>query len=181
MGDGEAFAADDQPDDHLLAIGAMAAGIAPLGLGIPRRLSLEIGAGQVVEVDRGIELKQPPFPLDQVGFDPGAVGMKPVEIAVEGVVSQGGEIDAQEVVQGGGADPPGHGVFAVGVDQPVECHGAGEQDGARGEAVALEDGVEAQPLPELEADMDGAGGSHPGQGEAIGVDGDEVAVGWGLR
>jgi hypothetical protein len=38
-------------------------------------LALEIGTGQVVEIDRGIELKQPPFPLDQLGFDRGAIGV----------------------------------------------------------------------------------------------------------
>ena len=181
MGQGEAFPADDQPDHHLLAIRAMVAGIAPLRLGIAGGLSLEIGAGQVVEIDRRIELKQSPFPLDQVGFDGGALGMESVEVAIEGVVGQGGEIRAQDVGQRGGADPAGHGVFTVGVDQAVQGHGTGELDGAGGEAVAVEDGVEFQPLPELEADMDGPGGSHLGHGDAVGVDGDQIAVGGGWR
>ena len=29
--------------------------------------------------------------------------------------------------------------------------------------------------------MDGAGGSYPGQGDAVGVNGDEVAIGRGSR
>ena len=109
----------------------MVTGIAPLGLGIPRCLSLERGAGQVVEIDRRIESEQSPFALDQLGFDGGAVGMETVEIAVEGVVGQGGEIHTQEIGQGRGANPPGHGVFTVGVNQPVQGHGTGELDRAR--------------------------------------------------
>ena len=42
--------------------------------------------------------------------------------------------------------------------------------------MVLEDGIESQSLPELEADMDGPGGSHVGHSDAVGVDGDEFAV-----
>ena len=66
------------------------------------------------------------------------------------------------------------------MDQPVQGHGAGERDGPGGAAVALEDGLEFQPLPELEADVGGTGGSHLGDGDPVGVDGDEVAAGVGL-
>ena len=174
--DGKTFATNDQSDHHLLAIGAMVAGIATLGFGIAQCLSLEIGAGQVVEVDGGIERKQLPFPLDQVRLEGGPVGMEPVEIAVEGIVDQGGEIHAQDIRQRGGANPTGHSVLAVRVDQPVHGHGTGELNGPWGEAVTLEDRVESQPLPELEANVEGPCGAWLGHGDGVGMDRDEI--GW---
>ena len=66
--------------------------------------------------------------------------------------------------------------LAVGVDQPVQGHGAGELNGPWGEAETLEDRVESQPLPELEADVDRSGGAWLGHGDGVGVDGDEI--GW---
>ena len=83
--------------------------------------------------------------------------MEPIEVAVERIIDQGGEIDAQDVPQGRGANPMGHRVLGVGVDQPVERHGAGELDGLGREAEMPEDGIESQPLPELEADVNGSG------------------------
>ena len=157
----ETFPTDHQSHHDLLAIGAFIARIAAFGLGISLGLALEIGAGQIVEVDRGIELEQMPLPFDQVRLDGGAVGMEPIEVAVEGIVDQGGEIHAQDVSQRGGADPVRHGVLAVGMNQPIQGHGAGELNGFGGEAEMLEDRVESQPFPELEADMDRAGGAVP--------------------
>jgi len=82
--------------------------------------------------------------------------MEPIEVAIKGIVNQGCEIHAENVSQRCGADPVRHGVLAVGMNQPVQGHGAGESDGFDGEAPLLEDRVKSQPLPELEADVDGA-------------------------
>ena len=179
MSDGKSFSTDHQSHHDLFAVGAFVARIAAFGLGISLGLALEIGTGQIVEVDRRIELKKVAFPFDQVRLDGGAVGMEPIEVAVKGIVDQGGEIHAQNVSQGGGANPIRHRVLAVGMDQPVQGHGAGELDGLGGEAEVPEDHVESQPLPELEADMDGPGRAVVGRGDPVGVDGDEIG-GMGL-
>ena len=53
---------------------------------------------------------------------------------------------------------------------------------ARGEAVTLEDRVESQPLPELEADVEGSCGARLGHGDRVGVDRDEIGgAGLGKR
>ena len=83
--------------------------------------------------------------------------MESIEVAVERIVDQSGEIDAQDVPKGRGANPIGHRVLGVGMDQPVERHGAGELNRLGGEAEVPEDHVESQPLPELEADVNGSG------------------------
>jgi hypothetical protein len=68
------------------------------------------------------------------------------------------------------------------VDQPVQGHGTGELDGACGEAVTLEDRVESQPLPELEADVEGSCGAWLGDGDGVGMDRDEIGgAGLGKR
>jgi hypothetical protein len=45
---GKPLATDDQPHDELLAVRPMVAGVAAFGLGDESRLSLEIGARQVI-------------------------------------------------------------------------------------------------------------------------------------
>src|SRR5208282_2837234 len=69
VGDRKALAADDQPDDDLLAVRSMIARIAPLGLGIADTLTLEVGRGQIVEIDRRIEVEQAALALNQRRLD----------------------------------------------------------------------------------------------------------------
>ena len=105
-----------------------------------------------------------------------AVGMEPIEVAIKGIVNQGCEIHAENVSQRGGTDPVRHGVLAVGGRISwFKVMAQGELNGLDGEAPSLEDRVESQPLPELEADMDGAGGAVPRGGDPVYMHGDEVA------
>src|ERR1700728_3903032 len=101
--------------------------------------------------------------------------MEPIEVVIKGIVNQGCEIHAENVSQRGGTDPIRHGVLAVGMNQPVQGHGASELNGLDGEAPSLEDRVESQPLPELEADIDGASGAVLRGGDTICMHGDEIA------
>src|SRR5271166_432467 len=143
-------------------------------LGISLGLALEIGAGQIVKVHRRIKLKKVAFPFDQIRLNGGAVGMESIEIAVKGIVNEGGEIHTQNFSQGGGSDPIRHRVLAVRMDQPVQGHGTGELDGLGGEAKVTEDHVEFQPLPELVPDMNVAGRAMVCRSNPVSVDGDEI-------
>ena len=131
MGDREAVAIDDEADHHLLAVRAVVARIAALGFAVGGGVALEIGRGQVVEVDRAVEVEQAALALDQRGLDGGAMRVELVEDAVERVLGQGIEVGAEDIGQGGAADPRRHGMLGGGFDQPVEDHRAGELAGAR--------------------------------------------------
>ena len=58
MRDRETVAIDHQPYHHLLAVGPVIARIAALGLAVLGSKSLEIGRGEIVKVDRGVEIEQ---------------------------------------------------------------------------------------------------------------------------
>ena len=88
MSSRESLAIDDQADDHLFAVGAMVAGIASLGFGVEVGLALKIGAGQVVEQDRVVEVEQGLLTLGQSGFDRSAVGVQAVEVSIERILGQ---------------------------------------------------------------------------------------------
>ena len=106
--------------------------------------------------------------------------MESIKIAVERIIDQSGEIDAQDVPQSRGANPIRHRVLGVGMDQSIECHGAGELNRLGREAKVAEDRVQSQPLPELEADMNRPGRTMVGRGDPTGVNGNEIGRGvWG--
>ena len=58
MRDREPVTINDEADHDLFAIGAMIAGIAPLGLLIPGADPLKISRAEVVEIDGSIEIEQ---------------------------------------------------------------------------------------------------------------------------
>ncbi len=101
--------------------------------------------------------------------------MEPIEVAIKGIVNQGCEIHTENVSQRCGTDPIRHGVLAVGMNQPVQGHGASELDGLDGETPSLEDRVESQPLPELEANMDWASRAVLRGSDPVYTHGDEIA------
>jgi hypothetical protein len=116
MGDGEAVAIDDKADHHLLAIRPVVARIATLGFAIGGGEALKIGGGQIVEVDRPVEIEQAALALDQCRLDGGAMRVELVEDAVERVLGQAVKAGAEDIGQGGAADPRRRGMLGSGFD-----------------------------------------------------------------
>ena len=74
MGQGKALAGDDQGDDDLLAIAAMIARVAALGQVVVLGQALEVAAGQIVQQQIVVELKERAEALLQVVLD-GVLGL----------------------------------------------------------------------------------------------------------
>ena len=106
-----------------------------------------------------------------------ALGMQPIQVAVECIFGQELEIDLQNIRQGGGANPIGSGQFAGRVNQAIERHGAGQLPDALTEAGLGEDRVQAQTLPKLITGVDGAGLARFLGAHLIDMDGQQVGVG----
>ncbi len=176
MSDREPVAVDDEADDDLLAVRAMVAGIAELSFGIGGGDPLEVVRGQIVEVDRAIEVEQVALALEQGGVDGGAMRMQRVEGPVE-PVRVGGTIDGQDIGESGALHPRRHGVLGGGLDEPVQGHGAGEPARARGEFARGQDVVQPEALPELVADVDRAGFAMVLGGDPLRVDSNEGTLG----
>ena len=86
MRDWEAVAIDDEADHHLLAVRAVIARVAALGFAVGGGEPLKVGRGQVVEVDRAVEVEQAALAFDQCRLDRGAMRVQLVEHAVERVL-----------------------------------------------------------------------------------------------
>jgi hypothetical protein len=99
-----------------------------------------------------------------------------VEDAVERVLDQGLKVGAEDIGQGGAADPIRHGMLGGGLDQPVEDHRAGELARTAGDTEVTQDVAETEPVPELIADMHGAGFAMLLGGDPARVDGDGAVV-----
>src|ERR1700731_2969731 len=138
----------------------MIARVAALGLGVAGALAFEISRGEIVEIDRDIEIEQAAFALDQCRLDGGSVRMEMVEHFIKRVFFQGVEVGAEEVAERGAAQPSRHGVFGGGRDQ----------------AAVAQDAVEFEAAPELVADMDRAGLAMALGGDARGIDFDQRAA-----
>ena len=76
----------DQGDAHLLAVGAMIAGIAALRLRVGFRLALEIGARDVVEQHFVLDREQLSAALRQMRFQRGLVREQAIERAIEPIL-----------------------------------------------------------------------------------------------
>ena len=85
-------------------------------------------------------------------------GIEAVQIAIQRIIVERRNIDAQNVAQGRAADPVGHRVFRPRRDQAVERHRLGQQTRPRREAGASQDPIELQLLPDLMAHVHRAGG-----------------------
>ena len=68
-------------------------------LGLARRLALEVGVGQVIERDRGVQVKQPHRPVEQVAFDGLAVGHQRIGGAIKLHRPHGLEIDPEQLAK----------------------------------------------------------------------------------
>jgi hypothetical protein len=126
VGDRKALAADHQADHDLLAVGSMIAGIAALGLVVAGARALEVGRGEIVEIDRRIEVEQAALARNQRRLDRGAVRMKLVEHEVERILFERLEVGAENVGERGAPDPIRHGVFGAWRDQAIERHRTGQ-------------------------------------------------------
>ena len=115
-----------RPDHDLLAVGPMIARIAALGLAVAGALALEIGRGEIVEIDRGVEIEQAALARNQRRLDGGAVRMQLVEHLVERVFRERVEVGAEDIGKRGAPDPIRHGVFGARRNQAIEHHRAGE-------------------------------------------------------
>src|SRR5437868_14683114 len=74
MGLGKAVSVDDKPHHHLLAIGTFIPRISVLGLWIRQCLALKVRRGQVIQINRLIQVKEGPFPLAERRFNPLPLG-----------------------------------------------------------------------------------------------------------
>ena len=140
---------------------------------------LEVGARQVIQQDRISQVEEALLTFRQGGFNRGAVGVEAVEVSIEGIVGKAREVDAQDVGHGRGSNPVGHGVLRRGMNEPIECHRAGQRHQPRGEAQRFQDVVQAQPLPEFQTDVDVTGGPGRFVGHAIDVYRNQIARGGG--
>jgi hypothetical protein len=83
----------------LLAIGALVARVAALGLWIALRQTFEVGRGEIIEQQCVVEIKQGPLALGQRRFDVLAPRMEPIEIAVKRTVVQPTEVALQDLLR----------------------------------------------------------------------------------
>ena len=114
------------PIDDLLAVRPVIARVAALGLRIVRALAFEVRRRQVVEVDRVVQVEQRALARGQRLLDRRPLRMQPVEIAIQRLVAERGEVRAQDVGQGRAPDPVRHGVLGGRTHQPVQRHHLGE-------------------------------------------------------
>src|SRR5262249_34910634 len=151
--------------------------VAALGLRVGGGLALEVGAGNVVEQQVVLQAEQAPQPPLQVQFQHRLVRQQPVQGAVEPVVVDLVVGDAQQVAQGGAAEPVlGDVQFAgrlaeAGQDQDGGHLGPGHVLAPRPQP-AVEQGVQVQGLPQPPAQPDVAEAAAALQPEAAQLDGD---------
>ena len=152
----------------------MIARIAALGLRIVSALAFEVGGRQVVKVEGVVEIEQRPLAGGQRLLDAGALGMQPVEIAIQRVRGERGEVRAQDVAQGRPPDPVRHRIFRGRTHQPVQRHELGEHARPRREPGLGHDGVQCEGAPHLMSDVHGT--CFPGVFELhpVGVNRDHV-------
>src|SRR4029434_5156144 len=97
VGFGETVAVQHQPHQHLLTIRPLITRVAPPGLPVSYRLPLKVGRGQIVEVNRLVEMEQLLLAGGEFPFDLLAMRMQPVKIAVERVLGERGKLRPPDV------------------------------------------------------------------------------------
>ena len=135
----------------------MIARVATFGLAIAGTLALEVGRGEIVEVDRGVEIEQAALALDQRRLDHRTMRMELIEHLVKRIFCESIEIHAEQVAERGAPHPIRHGVFGARRDQAIEHHRTGEPLHRHGQAAVAQNAVEFEALPELVTDMDRTG------------------------
>src|SRR5437764_14644651 len=113
MGLGKAVSVDDKPHHHLLAIGTFIPRISVLGLWIRQCLALKVRRGQVIQINRLIQVKEGPFPLAERRFNPLLLGMQSVQVAVQRGPCESLKFNAQDIIQTGATNPFWPGMFGT--------------------------------------------------------------------
>ena len=105
----EAAGVEHQPQGEQRAIGALVLGVSAQRLGLAPRLTLEVGVAQVVERDRGVEVKQVHRAVEQMVLDCLAVRHQRIGGAIQPHRSHGGELHPQQLAQGAAFAEPAPG------------------------------------------------------------------------
>ena len=105
----EAAGVEHQSQGEQRAVGALVLGVSAPGLGLSARLALEVGIGQVVEGDGGVEVEQVHRPVEEVAFDGFAVCHQRIGGAVQSHRPHRLEVHAQEFAQGAALAQPAPG------------------------------------------------------------------------
>ena len=157
------FGRDDQRNDHLHTIGALVAAVAeaalvPFGKG---RIALEIRRSQIVE--QHVELRaEEVLPTRLQMFEQRvAVFEQPVQRAIQTILVQHRQVQAQQLIQRGGSPPLAvQTPFAARIQQPINRQHL--QNGfpigafATGRQALSPEGVQLQLLPEQTGEPTGA-------------------------
>ena len=172
-----AVARHHQTDEHLLAVGPMVARVAAPGLRIGSGLALKVSAGDVVQEQVVFQVEQRAQSFFQVFFQSFLVRQQVIEGAIEAVVIHLGVGDAQQVAQGGPAEPVlGDVQFTGRLTQPSD-----DQDGhhacpgnfRRGASnKARQQLIQTDGLPQAPGEPNVPEPSAPLQAEAAQIDGD---------
>ena len=181
MGQGKAVAGDDEGDDNLLAIAAMVAGVAAPGEFVFLGKAFEVTAGQVVEQQVVIELKERAEALLEIVLDGDLSFEQAVERAIEAVLGDGFVGNAQEIVERGGGVPVlGQSEFAAGLAQAIDdLDGDDVGGGDRLLAlrdVAFDDAIEADILPQPACQPDIAEAPRVGPADFADADAHNVGI-----
>lgn len=126
VGDGEAVRGDDEGDDDLDAVAALVATVSKAAdvFGVLWRVTLEVGAGEIIEEDFEFGLKEGAPAFSEVVEEGGFVREDFVVALVEAVDFSEGKVGAQEVAEGTLVKPvPVEPPLAAGVNESVEDEG----------------------------------------------------------
>src|SRR5215208_650699 len=178
---GKPISIQDQAHDDLLAVRSLVSRVAALGLRVFQALPFEVGRCQVVEVVGVIEVEQAFLALGQLALDTLPVRVQAIQVAVQRLVAQLAQIDAQNIAQGRMPNPLGHGVLRAWRDETVEHHHFAQQARPRRKADLLEDLSQTQSLPDLMANVHRPSFARLLQTDLIGVHRHDVVGSWGRQ
>ena len=167
---GEPLTVQDQAHHDLLAVGPVIARVAPPGLRIVRALALEVRRRQVVEIDRVVQVEQRALAGRQGLLDCRPLRVQPIEVAIQRLVAERADVDAEEVGQSRAPDPLRHGVLGRRTHQAVERHQLGEHPRPGREPRRGQDRVQRERPPRLMADVDGPRFADVFDPDLVGVD-----------
>ena len=95
----ESTGIEHQPQGEERAIGAFFLGVSASCLGLPARLAFEVGIGQVIKRDGGVQVEQAHRPVEQMVLDGLAVRHQRIGGAIELHRLQGLEVDSQQLIE----------------------------------------------------------------------------------
>ena len=102
----EAAGVEHQPQGEQRAIGTLVLGVSAQRLGLAAHLALEVGVGQVVQRDGGMQVEQIHRPVEQMVLDGLSVGHQGIGGAIELHQLQGLEVHPQQLAKGASFPEP---------------------------------------------------------------------------